>query len=89
MPYAMNTQVQDTTGSCPYKLVFGQKPRSVLFLSDGVKRSILEEDRIKLDSKLTSIDQIVKDEDVREAVGNAKKEALCLIVEESQKAVFK
>ena len=28
-PYAMNTQVHDTTKQTPYELVFGQPPRAI------------------------------------------------------------
>lgn len=28
---SMNTQLHETTGHCPYELVFGQKPRPVVF----------------------------------------------------------
>ena len=42
----MNTQTHESTGSSPYELVFGQKPRSVLFPSNEQAYStiILEED---------------------------------------------
>ena len=39
----MNIQVHETTGTSPYELVFGQKPRSVVFPS-GKKGIIFEED---------------------------------------------
>ena len=41
---AMNTQVHETTGTSPYELVFGQKPRSVLFPTSTAVGVILEED---------------------------------------------
>ena len=41
---AMNTQVHETTGRSPYELVFGQKPRSVLFPVSTATGVILEED---------------------------------------------
>ena len=41
---AMNIQVHTATGSSPYELVFGQKPRSVLFPSKENQGLILEED---------------------------------------------
>ena len=28
---SMNTQLHETTGHCPYELVFGQKPHPVVF----------------------------------------------------------
>ena len=40
----MNTQVHETTGACPYELVFGQKPREVLFPSGQKYDVIFEED---------------------------------------------
>ena len=51
---AMNTQIHEATGSSPYELVFGQKPRSVLFPSKGKPGVVLEEDlegdRLTLDT---------------------------------------
>ena len=41
---ANNTQVHETTGACPYELVFGQKPREVLFPSGQKHDVIFEED---------------------------------------------
>lgn len=40
----MNTQVHETTGTSPYELVFGQKPRSVLFPASTTTGVVLEED---------------------------------------------
>ena len=41
---SMNTQVHETTGSTPYELVFGQKPREVVFLPGKSSGVIMEED---------------------------------------------
>lgn len=47
---SMNTQLHETTGHSPYELVFGQKPRSVVFAGvekiSLVKEEDLEEDGI-------------------------------------------
>lgn len=40
----MNTQVHEATCACPYELVFGQKPRSVLFPVEKQTGVILEEE---------------------------------------------
>ena len=40
----MNTQVHETTGTSPYELVFGQKPRSVVFPTSAATGVIFEED---------------------------------------------
>ena len=40
----MNTQVHKTTGTSPCELVFGQKPRSVVFPTSTATGVILEED---------------------------------------------
>ena len=40
---AMNTQVHDATGACPYELVFGQRAHAVIFPTQQ-SRMILEED---------------------------------------------
>ncbi len=40
----MNIQAHTTTGSSPYELVFGQKPRAVLFPSGKSSKPLLEED---------------------------------------------
>ena len=42
----MNVQVYSSTGSCPYKLVFSQRPRAVLF-PRGFTGCVLEEDLVK------------------------------------------
>ena len=42
----MNVQVHSSTGSCPYKLVFSQRPRAVLF-PRGFTGCGLEEDLVK------------------------------------------
>ena len=44
----MNTQVHETTGACPYELVFGQKPREVLFPS-GQKHDVIFEEDLECD----------------------------------------
>ena len=41
---AMNVQVHETTGTSPYELVFGQKPREVLFPSSKCYKPLFEED---------------------------------------------
>ena len=40
----MNIQVYSATGSCPYELEFGQKPKAVLFPA-SVAGVVLEEDQ--------------------------------------------
>lgn len=40
----MNIQAHETTGSSPYELVFGQKPRAVIFPSVKNDNPLLEED---------------------------------------------
>ena len=40
----MNIQVLEATCACPYELVFGQKPRSVLFPANKDTVVILEQD---------------------------------------------
>ena len=45
----MNTQTHETTGTSPYELVFGQKPRSVIFPSNksvGVLEEELEKEGV-------------------------------------------
>ena len=40
----MNIQIHDATGSSPYELVFGQRPRAVIFTSGKSSGPLLEED---------------------------------------------
>lgn len=55
----MNTQVHETTGSSPYELVFGQKPRAILFPLQGKVSVVMEED---LESDGVKIDDNDQDE---------------------------
>lgn len=53
---AMNTQTHESTGSSPYELVFGQKPRSVLFpISEQVCHNMIileEEDGVNFSEEI-------------------------------------
>ena len=40
---SMNTQLHETTGNFPYELVFGQKPRPVVFGGVGISMANKED----------------------------------------------
>ena len=68
----MNTQIHEATGSSPYELVFGQKPRSVLFPSEGKPSVVLEED---LEGDGVTLDASNGEADKRDEESGAKQES--------------
>ena len=78
---AMNTQVHEATGASPYELVFGQKPRSVLFPTTTASGVILEEDLIDEGVQFGIVEQLTKGSEDDITVKGTAEDAEGMLVE--------
>ena len=73
----MNTQVHETTETSPYELVFGQKPRSVVFPTSAATGVIFEEDltddRVHFDTGTSTL-QLLEPKTAERSTSSPRKE---------------
>ena len=55
----MNTQMHETTGHSPYKLVFGQKPHATIF-TKGDGTIITNEEDLELDGIMFEGNEVIR-----------------------------
>ena len=87
----MNTQVHETTETSPNELVFGQKPRSVVFPTSAATGVIFEEDltddRVHFDTGTSTL-QLVEPKTAERSTSSPRKEDIQVVKPANDKHTF-